>query len=123
MGRNIAALEDQLGTKLFARSHEGLSLTAHGSQVSRARRGDGVGVRCAPKPRCRRPGPMPAASVKLSIGATLAAHWLMPRMGTILREHGHLQLEIITHPFPASVRRREADVASCCGRSTAARRT
>ena len=34
----------------------------------------------------------------------------MPRMGTFLREHGHLQLEIITHPFPASVRRREADV-------------
>jgi DNA-binding transcriptional LysR family regulator len=48
--------------------------------------------------------------VKLSIGATLAAHWLMPRMGPFLREHSHLQLEIITHPFPASVRRREADV-------------
>jgi DNA-binding transcriptional LysR family regulator len=48
--------------------------------------------------------------VKLSIGATLAAHWLMPRLGEFLRGHDHIQLEIITHPFPASVRRREADV-------------
>jgi DNA-binding transcriptional LysR family regulator len=49
-------------------------------------------------------------AVKLSMGATLAAHWLMPRMERFLREHDHLQIEIITHPFPASVRRREADV-------------
>jgi DNA-binding transcriptional LysR family regulator len=34
----------------------------------------------------------------------------MPRLGPFLREHDHVQLEIITHPFPASVRRREADV-------------
>ncbi|MFK4662047.1 DNA-binding transcriptional LysR family regulator [Bradyrhizobium ottawaense] len=48
--------------------------------------------------------------VKLSIGATLASHWLMPRLPAFLRAHDHVQLEIITHPFPASVRRREADV-------------
>ncbi len=48
--------------------------------------------------------------VKLSIGATFASHWLMPRLGPFLRAHDHIQLEIITHPFPASVRRREADV-------------
>ena len=34
----------------------------------------------------------------------------MPRMRKFLSEHDHLQIEIITHPFPASVRRREADV-------------
>lgn len=49
-------------------------------------------------------------TVKLSIGATLASHWLMPRLPAFLRAHDHVQLEIITHPFPASVRRREADV-------------
>jgi Transcriptional regulator len=48
--------------------------------------------------------------VKLSIGATFASHWLMPRLGEFLRAHDHIQIEIITHPFPASVRRREADV-------------
>jgi DNA-binding transcriptional LysR family regulator len=49
-------------------------------------------------------------TVKLSIGATLASHWLMPRLPAFLRAHDHVQLEVITHPFPASVRRREADV-------------
>ena len=48
--------------------------------------------------------------VKLSIGSTLASHWLMPKLGPFLRAHDHIQLEIITHPYPASVRRREADV-------------
>ena len=48
--------------------------------------------------------------VKLSIGSTLASHWLMPKLGPFLRGHDHILLEIITHPYPASVRRREADV-------------
>src|SRR5258707_7606862 len=56
------------------------------------------------------PGARAGGVVKLSIGATLASHWLMPRLGEFLRGHDHIQLEIITHPFPASVRRREADV-------------
>jgi DNA-binding transcriptional LysR family regulator len=30
VGRNVAALEQQLGTRLFARSNDGLSLTSHG---------------------------------------------------------------------------------------------
>ena len=34
VGRKIAALEDQLGIPLFARSHEGLSLTSQGRQFS-----------------------------------------------------------------------------------------
>jgi len=34
----------------------------------------------------------------------------MPKLGPFLRGHDHIQLEIITHPYPASVRRREADV-------------
>ena len=109
VGREIAVLEDQLGTRLFARSNEGLSLTAQGrkfrehveAMASAALRAEAA---------VSATGAQARGVVKLSIGATLAAHWLMPRLGTFLREHGHLQLEIITHPFPASVRRREADV-------------
>ena len=109
VGRKIAVLEDQLGTRLFARSNEGLSLTSQGrkfrehveAMASAALRAEAA---------VSATGAHARGAVKLSIGATLAAHWLMPRLGTFLREHGHLQLEIITHPFPASVRRREADV-------------
>ena len=109
VGRNIALLEGQLGTKLFARSNEGLSLTAQGRKFR-----EHVEAMSAAALRAEAAvsagGPQARGVVKLSIGATLAAHWLMPRMGAFLREHSHLQLEIITHPFPASVRRREADV-------------
>src|SRR5438477_6493772 len=109
VGRNIALLEGQLGTKLFARSNEGLSLTAQGRKFR-----EHVEAMSAAALRAEAAvsaGGAPARGVvKLSIGATLAAHWLMPRMGTLLRVHSHLQLEIITHPFPASVRQREADV-------------
>jgi DNA-binding transcriptional LysR family regulator len=109
VGRKIGVLEDQLGTRLFARSNEGLSLTAQGRKFR-----EHVGAMSAAALRAEAAvsatGPSARGVVKLSIGATLVAHWLMPRMGAFLREHDHLQLEIITHPFPASVRRREADV-------------
>jgi DNA-binding transcriptional LysR family regulator len=102
-------LEDQLGIRLFARSNEGLALTSQGrtfrehveAMATAALRAEAAVSALGAQAR---------GAVKLSIGATLAAHWLMPQMGAFLREHGRLQVEIITHPFPASVRRREADV-------------
>jgi DNA-binding transcriptional LysR family regulator len=110
VGRNIAVLEEQLGTRLFARSNEGLSLTAPGRKFrEHVEAMSAAALRAEAAVSAR--GPSARGVVKLSIGATLVAHWLMPRMGGgFLREHDHLQLEIITHPFPASVRRREADV-------------
>src|SRR6185369_15411751 len=95
VGRKIAELEDQLGIPLFARSNEGLSLTAQGRKFR-----EHVDAMAA----------QARGAVKLSIGSTLASHWLMPKLGPFLRAHDHIQLEIITHPYPASVRRREADV-------------
>jgi DNA-binding transcriptional LysR family regulator len=109
VGRKVAALERQLGTRLFARSDQGLSLTAQGRRFR-----EHVDAMAAAALRAEAAvsatGRQARGVVKLSIGATLAAHWLMPRMKNFLREHDHLQIEIITHPFPASVRRREADV-------------
>jgi DNA-binding transcriptional LysR family regulator len=110
VGRQVAALEQQLGTRLFARSHEGLSLTSQGrkfrehveAMASAALRAEAA---------VSATGAHARGVVKLSIGPVLASHWLMPRLGPFLRAHDHILLEIITHPFPASVRRREADVA------------
>jgi DNA-binding transcriptional LysR family regulator len=109
VGRQVAALEEQLGTKLFARSNEGLSLTSQGhkfrehvdAMASAALRAEAA---------VSATGAHARGVVKLSIGPTLASHWLLPRLGPFLRAHDHIQIEIITHPFPASVLRREADV-------------
>jgi DNA-binding transcriptional LysR family regulator len=109
VGRKIAALETQLGTKLFARAADGLALTADGRKFrDHAEAMAAAALRAEAAVSAR--GRDARGTVKLSIGATLASHWLMPRLGPFLREHERIQLEIITHPFPASVRRREADV-------------
>jgi DNA-binding transcriptional LysR family regulator len=109
VGRKVAALERQLGTRLFARSDEGLSLTAQGRRFR-----EHIDAMAAAALRAEAAvaakGPQARGVVKLSIGSTLASHWLMPRLELFLRAHDHIQLEIITHPYPASVRRREADV-------------
>jgi DNA-binding transcriptional LysR family regulator len=109
VGRKIAELENQLGIPLFARSHEGLSLTAQGRKFR-----EHVEAMAAAALRAEAAvsatGAQARGVVKLSIGSTLASHWLMPKLGPFLRAHDHIQLEIITYPYPASVRRREADV-------------
>src|SRR5258705_9417021 len=109
VGRKIAELEGQLGIPLFARSNEGLSLTAQGRKFR-----EHVEAMAAAALRAEAAvsatGAQARGVVKLSIGSTLASHWLMPKLGPFLRAHDHIQLEIITHPYPASVRRREADV-------------
>src|SRR3954468_3865333 len=109
VSRKIAALETQLGTRLVARAADGLALTADGRTLR-----EHAEVMAAAALRAETAvsagGHKARGTVKLSIGATLASHWLMPRLERFLREHDRVQLEIITHPFPASVRRREADV-------------
>ena len=109
VGRKIAELEGQLGIPLFARSNEGLSLTSQGRKFR-----EHVDAMAAAALRAEAAVSATGADargvVKLSIGPSLASHWLFPRLGPFLRAHNHIQLEIITHPFPASVRRREADV-------------
>jgi DNA-binding transcriptional LysR family regulator len=109
VGRDIATLEAQLGTRLFARSADGLALTSQGCKFREYAEVMAAAALSA-EAAVSATGENARGVVKLSIGATLAAHWLMPRMAAFLREHDHIQLEIITHPFPASVRRREADV-------------
>lgn len=109
VSRKIAALETQLGTKLLARAADGLALTSEGRKFrehAEAMAAAALRAEAAVSASGRRA----RGTVKLSIGATLASHWLMPRLPAFLRAHDHIQLEIITHPFPASVWRREADV-------------
>lgn len=109
LSRKVAALEAQLGTKLLVRAAEGLALTSDGRKFREHAEAMAAAALRA-ETAVAAGGHQARGIVKLSIGATLASHWLMPRVPAFLRAHDHIQLEIITHPFPASVRRREADV-------------
>ena len=109
VGRKITELERQLGIPLFARSNDGLSLTTQGRKFR-----EHVETMAAAALRAEAAVSATGADargvVKLSIGPTLATHWLLPRLGPFLRAHRHIQLELVTHPYPASVRRGEADI-------------
>src|SRR5262245_715727 len=109
VGRKIAELEGQLGIPLFARSNDGLSLTSQGRKFREHVEAMAVAALRA-EAAVSATGTQARGLVKLSIGPTLATHWLLPRLGPFLRAHDHIQLDLISPPYPASVRRREADV-------------
>jgi DNA-binding transcriptional LysR family regulator len=109
VGRKIASLEAQLRTRLFARTNDSLILTAQGRKFrEHAEAMAAASLRA--EAAVSATGPKARGSVKLSIGPTLAALWLMPRVAKFLQDHPNIELELITHPFPVSVRKREADI-------------
>jgi len=109
VGRKVAELERQLGIPLFARSNDGLSLTTQGRKFREHVEAMAVAALRA-EAAVSASGADARGVVKLSIGSTMATHWLLPRLAPFLRAHNHIQLELVTHPYPASVRRREADI-------------
>ena len=109
VGREIAALEAQLGTKLFVRSNDGLVLTAQGRRF-REHTGAMEAAALRAEAAVSATGTKARGQVKFSIGPTLAAYWLMPHMASFIETHPDVQIEFVTHPFPVSVRKREADI-------------
>ena len=109
VARQIAALEAGLGTRLFARTDAGLALTVQGTGFKRHADAMAAAALSAEATVSAR-GRASRGSVKLSIGPTLAAYWLMPHMREFLQRHPQVEIDFITHPFPASVLRREADL-------------
>ena len=109
VGREIAALEAQLGTKLFVRSNDGLVLTAQGRRF-REHTGAMEAAALRAEAAVSATGTKARGQVKFSIGPTLAAYWLMPHMASFIETHPDVQIEFVTHPFTVSVRKREADI-------------
>jgi DNA-binding transcriptional LysR family regulator len=109
VSREVAALEAQLGTKLFVRSNEGLALTAQGRRFREHTAAmEAAALRAEAAVSAK--GNKARGLVKFSIGPTLAAYWLMPHMASFIETHPDVQIEFVTHPFPVSVRKREADI-------------
>src|SRR5512139_334609 len=79
VGRKIAALEAQLGTKLLVRAADGLALTADG-RTFRAQAEAMAAAALRAEAAVSAGGRKARGIVKLSIGATLASHWLMPHL-------------------------------------------
>jgi DNA-binding transcriptional LysR family regulator len=109
VSRRLAELEALTGVRLIARSLEGYSLTPAGERLSRqldgmrleATRIESVIAEIRDKP---------VGTVRLSITEVLSGPWLIDSVSAFNRLYPDITLEIRVDGWPASVRRREADI-------------
>lgn len=102
VSRQILALEDHVGYRLFERSALGVALTAKGRQLHR---------RIAPKMAAIASevemlrGGARRSVVRVDAGVTLAMHWLIPRLGGFHEQHPEIAVEVSTSDGPIDLRR------------------
>ena len=110
IGRQVAALEEELGVALFERIGNALELTAAGMDlVDHVRMMSDAATRVS----------LAATGQSLSIDGTvcitaselIAAHILPPIVGRLRRQHPGIDIEIIASNVARDLRRREADIA------------
>lgn len=110
VGRQVAALEEELGITLFERIGQGLKLTTAGldllehvramgesaAQVSLAAAGNATALK---------------GEVVIAASEATAVHLLPPAIERVRREHPGIQVEVIASNTPQDLRSREADIA------------
>ena len=109
VGRHIAALEKQLGAKLFIREPAGYALTAAGDRLRAEVEPMAIAAERAVRAATADNGE-PRGTVRVSTAPGIAAHWLAPHLPAFREQFPGIELEFVTESWPASVRRREADL-------------
>jgi len=110
LGRQVTALEEELGVALFERAGRGLSLTPTGLDLLEHVRsmGEAAGrVSLAATGRAQEI----AGTVTLSAGEAYAAFLLPPILARLRRQHPGIRVEIVATNAVSDLRRREADIA------------
>lgn len=110
VGRRLAAMEDQLGAKLFDRTPEGFAITAAGQSIlndCEAMESSAAEVnRLVAGHDARLSG-----LVRVATTEVLARLVVMPAVAALMRRHSALQVEMMTGLHIVDVARREADIA------------
>ncbi len=109
VGRHIAALEKELGAKLFIREPVGYALTAAGERLRAEVEPMATAAERAARAALAEDGE-PRGVVRISVAPGIAGQWLVPHLNEFHAEFPALELEFVTESWPASVRRREADI-------------
>lgn len=108
VSRQIKALEEDLGTRLFVRSHRKVDLTVHGQLLASVMT-DAFG-RVAEVIEAIR---QPVLEDTVVVGATLAfSHfWLVPRLSAFRAAHPEIKLRLISEDAAFDLREGRLDVA------------
>lgn len=109
VGRHVAALEKELGTKLFVREPAGYALTAAGERLRAEVEPMAMAAERAVRAATADDGE-PRGTVRISTAPGIAGHWLVPHLPAFRSQYPGIELEFVTESWPASVRRREADI-------------
>lgn len=107
VSRQVKQLEERLGVKLFERLPRGLKLTAHGALLAEGTRQafDRLASAIADVS-------VPAVRRKLTIStfASLAARWLMPRVGNFAALFPDVDLQVVTGTRLVDFAREDVDI-------------
>lgn len=110
VSRRIAALEQDLRVRLFARHQTGYTLTDQGRDV--LARAEAVEERVLDVERGAAGLDVSATGVvRLATAEMLATHLLIPALPAFAEQHAGLRLEMVTGTAQVSLSRREADLA------------
>jgi DNA-binding transcriptional LysR family regulator len=115
VGRRIAAFEEQLGSKLFDRTPEGLAITAAGQAILRHCEAMENGAASVERLVAGHDARL-SGLVRVATTEALAHALIVPALATLSREHAQLQLEVMASPARLDITRRQADIAARFGR-------
>lgn len=110
LGRQVTALENELGIALFERAGKGLSLTPAGLELVEHVRAMGE---AAARVSLTATGQSQTIEGEISITASevYAAHLLPPIIAELRKSHPGIEIEIVASNAITDLRRREADIA------------
>jgi LysR family transcriptional regulator, glycine cleavage system transcriptional activator len=98
VSRMVAGLERHLGTRLFRRGGEGVSLTDDGLLLFQSVTDGFRGIEGALEELRRRKTGL--ETVTLSVSSAFATHWLMPRIGMLQKAYPQVDLRFQLIPGP-----------------------
>lgn len=108
--RNVHALEDVVGAKLFVRHSRGLALSDRGAELFAAAKALDEGVKGLFR-RATGAHETPKGSVRVTVNEPLGVH-VLPRCFSALRgEYPEISIELVIDNSVANLSRRDADIA------------
>jgi DNA-binding transcriptional LysR family regulator len=110
LGRQVAALEAEMGVALFERVGKGLELTPAGADLLAHVRGMGEAAQAFALGATGRTQAI-AGEICITASEVYAAHLLPPVLRRLRAEHPGIEVEVLASNSMSDLRRREADIA------------
>jgi len=117
VGRRIRDLEEDLGARLFNRLNQGYALTDLGHAIFDQAEQMAGAARCI-SDRIATASDQIVGQIKLTAPDGLGAHWLVPRLHKIKREHPDLDIQLMLSIEMLNLSAGDADLALRMGNPT-----